>query len=78
MIEGEEPGCLEDCYLCHPGIPLPWWAFQSRRFLVHNQIEVAMRWYQQALASTEDDRWQSLANVEKAIRKAYEVMQVKE
>lgn len=73
--EGEAPTCPRvDCYICHPDIPLPWWAYQSRRFQVHNRITVALRWYEQALTSTAQDRWHLLGNAEQAVRAAVEIM----
>lgn len=70
--------CRDDCYICHPGVPLPWWAFQQRRFQVMNRLTVALNWFEQAKTGTTEEFWQRLSMAEKAIRDAYNLMREKQ
>lgn len=74
----EEDVCHADCYICHPGRPLPWWAFQSHRIKVLNRLAVALGWLEQARSGAPEDAWRQVGNAEQAIRDAYNVVRKKE
>lgn len=78
MTTEEGPGCHDDCYICHPGIPLPWWAFQSHRAKVLNRLSVALSWLEQARAGNPEDAWRQVSNADQAIRDAYNIVRKKE
>lgn len=66
--------CRPDCYLCHPAIPLPWWAFKSRRDKVAHHVQLALVWFDNARASSSsEDTWRCLSTAEQLIREAADI-----